>query len=125
MKMNDSGFPDFIEVKSKFNLGQESELREYIEFMYRTYNNLYKATLGMSPEKIKFLNNLGCILSSMYFDEINNYCHEATQGYSKIQNLFVNEPDKHAVVQRLFEIYIDECAENFKQEMVRLFQEGK
>lgn len=38
MELNEDGFPNYIEVWKKFDLDHNKELREYIDCMYRRYN---------------------------------------------------------------------------------------
>lgn len=115
MELNDFGFPNYLEMKEKFDLDNNPELYKYISFMYGKYNDLCKSVEGMSPEHIPTLKRIYSLLKYKYFSELLACSDEVLD--NKILNLFENEPDKHATVQKIYQIYMTDCAERFKYEI--------
>lgn len=122
MKKNDAGFPDYNELRLKLDLDHNEILRQYIDYMYETYNQLYDATYGMLPEEIKFLKDLRYTLETFYKDEIKN-----DKGITEINNnmlaLLMAETDYKAAMQNIFNAYMKNCADYFNQSMKSIFQE--
>lgn len=125
--MNDYGFPDFMEAVEKFDLSnsKNKELREYFDFMYHKYNDLCHVTLGMTPDKIRYLDKLYSLLKNNYFsklriDELSNCLVDGQ--YNEILDLFENEPDKQDAVQKLFEVYMKDCADHFRRHLKTLLE---
>ena len=122
MKKNESGFPDYNELRSKLDLDHNERLRKYIDYMYETYNKLYDATYGMLPEEIKFLEDLKYALMTFYMDELKN-----DKGITEIDNhilaLLMAETDYKAVMQNIFNAYMKNCADCFNRNMKSIFQE--
>ena len=51
MRLNEDGFPNYLEVNEKFDLDHNKELAEYIKCMYDVHYKLQHETFNMSPEK--------------------------------------------------------------------------
>ena len=120
MKKNESGFPDYNELRLKLDLDNNEILRQYIDYMYETYNKLYDATYGMLPEEIKFLKDLKYTLKTLYKDEIKN-----DKSITEINNklaLLMAETDYKAAMQNIFNAYMKNCADYFNQSMKSIFQ---
>ena len=120
MKKNESGFPDYNELRLKLDLDNNEVLRQYIDYMYETYNKLYDATYGMLPEEIKFLKDLKYTLKTLYKDEIKN-----DKSITEINNklaLLMAETDYKAAMQNIFNAYMKNCADYFNQSMKSIFQ---
>ena len=121
MKKNESGFPDYNELRLKLDLDNNEILRKYIDYMYETYNKLYDATYCMLPEEIKFLKDLKYALMTFYKDEIKN-----DKSITEINNklaLLMTETDYKAAMQNIFDAYMKNCADYFNQSMKNLFQD--
>jgi hypothetical protein len=127
MKKFEWEFPDYCELAEKFDLynSKNEDLRFQIDRMYREYNKLYEAMRSMTPEKIRFYEKLDSIISEKYFSEIMHMSHDATDEPEVKLYLFKNEPDARSVVQSLFDIYMNKCAERFKEDIKDLFEENK
>lgn len=119
MELNDVGFPNYLELVKKFDLHNNPELDYYINYMYKQYNDVFSVMNGLSSEKIQFLKKLDKLLEYKYFNEIYSNPRERD---NIVLDLFVNEPDKQAAVQRLYEIYMDQCREDFRREIGLLFK---
>lgn len=122
MRLNEDGFPDYLEVREKFDLEHNKELAKYIDYMYRKYYELVKATFQMSPQTIRHLEELDSCLRDKYFDELLG-CRTAELEDKMIIRLFGDEPDKQAAVQKLCDIYMKECSNHFRYEMQALLEE--
>ena len=122
MKKNESGFPDYNELRLKLDLDNNEILRQYIDYMYETYNKLYDATYGMLPEEIKFLKDLSYTLMTFYKDELKN-CKGITEINNNMRTLLMAETDYKAAMQNIFNAYMKNCADYFNQSMKSLFQE--
>ena len=124
MKKNESGFPDYNELCLKLDLDHNEILRQYIDYMYETYNKLYDATYGMLPEEIKFLKDLKYALMTFYIDELKN-----DKGITEIDNhilaLLMAETDYKDAMQNIFDAYIKNCADYFNRSMKSLFRRNK
>ena len=124
MKKNESGFPDYNELCLKLDLDHNEILRQYIDYMYETYNKLYDATYGMLPEEIKFLEDLKYTLMTLYIDELKN-----DKGITEIDNhilaLLMAETDYKDAMQNIFDAYIKNCADYFNRSMKSLFRRNK
>ena len=121
MKKNESGFPDYNELRLKLDLDNNEILRKYIDYMYETYNKLYDTTYNMLPEEIKFLKDLKYALMTFYKDEIKN-----DKSITEINNklaLLMTETDYKAAMQNIFDAYMKNCADYFNQSMKNLFQD--
>ena len=121
MKKNESGFPDYNELRSELDLDHNERLRKYIDYMYETYNKLYDATYGMLPEEIKFLKDLRYALMTFYKDEIKN-CKGITEINNKL-TLLMAETDYKTAMQNIFNAYMKNCADYFNQGMKSILQE--
>ena len=122
MKKNESGFPDYNELRSKLDLDHNERLRKYIDYMYETYNKLYDATYCMLPEEIKFLDDLRYTLMTVYKDELKN-CKGITEINNNTLALFMAETDHKAAMQNIFNTYMKICADNFNKSIKSIFQE--
>ena len=121
MKKNESGFPDYNELCSKLDLDHNEILRQYIDYMYETYNQLYDATYNMLPEEIKFLKDLKYTLMTFYKDEIKN-----DKSITEINNklaLLMAETDYKVAMQNIFNAYMKICADRFNKGIKSIFQE--
>ena len=123
MKKNESGFPDYNELCLKLDLDHNEILRQYIDYMYETYNKLYDATYGMLPEEIKFLEDLRYALETFYKDEIKN-CKSVTEINNKL-TLLMAETDYKDAMQNIFDAYIKNCTDYFNRSMKSLFRRNK
>ena len=121
MKKNESGFPDYNELRSELDLDHNERLRKYIDYMYETYNKLYDATYGMLPEEIKFLKDLRYALETFYNDELKN-CKGITEINNKL-TLLMAETDYKTAMQNIFNAYMKNCADYFNQSMKSILQE--
>lgn len=124
MKKNDAGFPDYVELRSKLDLDNNEVLRKYIDYMYKTYNQLYDATYGMLPEEINFLKDLQYTLMTFYKDELKN-CKGITEINNNILALLMCETDNKDAIRNIFEAYIRECADYFNKGIKSLFRKDK
>lgn len=122
MKKNESGFPDYNELCLKLDLDHNEILRQYIDYMYETYNKLYEATYCMLPEEIKFLKDLKYALETFYKDEIKN-CKGVTEINNNMLTLLMAETDYKAAAQNIFNAYMKNRADYFNQSMKSMFQE--
>ena len=122
MKKNESGFPDYNELRLKLDLDHNEILRQYIDYMYETYNKLYDATYCMLPEEIEFLKDLRYTLMTFYEDEIKND-KSITEINNKLAALLMAETDYKAAMQNIFNAYMKNCADYFNQSMKSMFQE--
>ena len=122
MKKNESGFPDYNELRLKLDLDHNEILRQYIDYMYETYNKLYDATYCMLPEETKFLKDLKYALMTFYKDEIKND-KSITEINNKLAALLMAETDYKAAMQNIFNAYMKNCADYFNQSMKSMFQE--
>ena len=122
MKKNESGFPDYNELRSRLDLDNNEILRQYIDYMYETYNKLYDATYGMLPEEIEFLKDLRYTLMAFYKDELKN-CKGITEINNNTLTLFKAETDYKTAMQNIFDAYMKNCADYFNQSMKSIFQE--
>ena len=122
MKKNESGFPDYNELCLKLDLDNNEILRQYIDYMYETYNKLYDATYGMLPEEIKFLKDLQYTLATVYKDELKN-CKGITEINNNMLTLLMAETDYKVAMQNIFNAYMKNCADYFNQSMKSIFQE--
>ena len=120
MKKNETGFPDYVELRSKLNLENNEVLREYINYMYDTYNQLYHETYCMLPEEIKFLKDLKHTLRTLYKDELKN-CTSITKLNDNILTLLKCETDYRSAAQNMFKAYIRNCADYFNRNIKSLF----
>ena len=121
MKKNESGSPDYNELRSKLDLDHNERLRKYIDYMYETYKQLYDATYGMLPEEIKYLEDLIYILMILYRDELKN-----DKGITEIDNaLLMAETDYKSATQNIFNAYMKNCADCFNKSIKSIFQENK
>jgi hypothetical protein len=122
MKLNEDGFPNFLEVNAKFDLDHNKELAEYIKCMYDVHYKLQHETFDMSPEKIRFLKGLDDIVQDYYFKPL---LHSGAYGTAaenrKLLEFLKNEPDKQAAAEKLCDIYMKECLDNFKSKIRSLF----
>lgn len=125
MKTFEWRFPNFRELVEKFDLSnpKNEDLSFQIGRMYEEYNKLYEAMRSMTPEKIRFYEKLDSIIREKYLSEIMRMCHDATDEPEVKLDLFENEPDTRSVVQNLFDIYMNKCAERFKRDIRDLFEE--
>lgn len=124
MKKNDAGFPDYIELRSQLDLDNNEVLRKYIDYMYKTYNQLYDATYGMLPEEIKFLKDLQYTLMTFYKDELKN-CKGITEINNNILASLMCETDNKDAIRNIFEVYIRECVDYFNKNIKSLFRRDK
>lgn len=124
MKKNKTGFPDYIELRSKLDLDHNEVLNEYIYYMYETYNKLYHETYCMSSEEIKFLKDLKHTLMTLYKDELKN-CTCTTKINDNILTLLKCETDYRAAAQNIFKAYIRNCADYFNRNIKSLFSRDK
>ena len=124
MKKNGAGFPDYIELRSELDLDNNEVLRKYIDYMYKTYNQLYDATYGMLPEEIKFLKDLQYTLMAFYKDELKN-CKGITEINNNILALLMCETDNKDTIRNIFEAYIRECTDYFNKGIKSLFRRDK
>ena len=122
MKKNEAGFPDYDELWLKLDLDHNEILRQYIDYMYETYNKLYDATYCMLPEEIKFLKDLQYTLMTFYKDELKN-CKGITEINNNILALLMAETNYKAAMQNIFNAYMKNCADYFNQSIKSLFQE--
>ena len=122
MKKNESGFPDYNELRSELDLDHNERLQKYIDYMYETYNELYDATYCMLPEEIKFLKDLQYTLATLYKDELKN-CKGITEINNNMLTLLMAETDYKAAMQSIFNAYMKNCADYFNQSMKSIFQE--
>ena len=122
MKKNESGFPDYIELRSRLDFDHNERLRIYIYYIYETYNKLYDATYGMLPEEIEFLKDLRYTLMTLYEDELKN-CKGITEINNNMLTLFMAETDYKAAMQNIFNAYMKNCADYFNRSMKSIFQE--
>ena len=122
MKKNDAGFPDYVELCSKLDLDHNEKLRKYIDYMYKTYNQLYDATYDMLPEEIKFLKDLQYTLMTLYKDELKN-CKGITEINNNTLALLMAETDYKAAMQKIFNTYMKYCADYFNKSIKSIFQE--
>lgn len=122
MKLNDAKFPNYLEVQKKFDLEHNKELAEYIDYMYKTYLDLYEATYRMPPERIRNLNEFYYYLPQIYSKELPP-TWEGYREFEKAFEIFKEDPDKQAVVQKLYDIYMKKCSDEFKYKIESLFEE--
>lgn len=125
MKTFEWDFPDYMELLEKFDLDnpKNGDLKFQINRMYTKYNTLYEAMRSMTPEKIKFYERLDSLIREKYHMEIMHMCHDATEEPEVKLDLLKNEPNARSVVQSLFDIYMNQCAERFKSDIKDLFDE--
>ena len=116
---NEWRFPKYIELVENFDLDnpKNKDLKFQIIRMYTEYNTLYDAMRSMTPEKIKYFERLDTLLRDKYFSKLRidelSFCLVDGQ-YNEILDLFENEIDKQEAVQRLFDIYMKDCANHFR-----------
>lgn len=124
MILNNDGFPNFLDVEKRFNLQDKrnKDLCEYFRVMYDRYLSLYQEAACMTPEQINILKKLKSLLYSTYNNEVD-YDLSPDQDDLEILDLFKEEPDKQAAVQKLYDTYMSKCAESFKREMQLLFSD--
>ena len=124
MKKNEAGFPDYDELCLKLDLDHNEILRQYIDYMYETYNQLYDNTYGMLPEEIKFLKDLKYTLITFYIDELKN-----DKGITEIDNhilaLPMCETDYRAATRDIFKAYLRKCTDYFNKGIKSLFRRDK
>ena len=122
MKKNESGFPDYNELRLKLDLDHNERLQKYIDYMYETYNKLYDVTYGMWPEEIKFLKDLRYALATFYQDELKN-CKGITEINNNMLTLLMVETDYKAAMQNIFNAYMKNCADYFNKNIKSILQE--
>lgn len=124
MKKNEAGFPDYDELRLKLDLDNNDILRQYIDYMYETYNQLYDETYDMLPEEVRFLKDLKYTLITFYKDELKND-KSITEIDNHILALLMCETDYRAAIRDIFKAYLRECTDYFNKGIKSLFRRDK